>query len=174
MSAPTSFRLRGASHKVALTAHVLSSVGWFGVAVLVAFCGVAASVTGDPSLPVAFYRTMQTALWISIPAGIVAVITGVVLSLGTKWGIVRHWWVVAKIVIAIAVIVTDSTIIASAASTAASTGAASSPLRDGTIAHCIVLAGATALSVFKPKGRTPYGRRLVTETPAARNMVESR
>ena len=166
------FRLRKTAHKVALTAHVLSSVGWFGVAVVVVFCGITATVTSDPTLPVALYRAMHASLWLSTPTGVVAVGTGVVLSLGTVWGLVRHRWVVAKIGISAAVIVTDALVISSATASAASTGIASSPLRDGTIAHCIVLAVATGLSIFKPKGRTPHGRRSRPETPTSR-IVES-
>ena len=171
-TAPRGFRLRKTAHKVALTADVLGSVGWFGVAVVVAFCGITATVTTDPALPVALYRAMHASLWLSIPMGVVAVGTGVVLSLGTAWGLVRHWWVVAKIGIAAAVIVTDALVISSATANAVSTGTASSPLRDGTVAHCVVLAVATGLSVFKPKGRTPRGRRSLAETPDGR-IVES-
>jgi hypothetical protein len=167
-TAAQGFRLRKTAHKVALTAHVLGSVGWFGVALVVAFCGITAVVTTDPTLPVALYRAMHASLWLSIPIGAVAVCTGVVLSLGTAWGLARHWWVVAKIGISVAVIVTDALVISSATARAASTGTASSPLRDGTIAHCIVLAVATGLSIFKPKGRTPHGRRSPADTPGGR------
>jgi hypothetical protein len=171
-TATRGFRLRKTAHKVALTAHVLGSVGWFGVAVVVAFCGVTATATTDPTLPVALYRAMHASLWLSIPMGAIAVGTGVVLSLGTTWGLVRHWWVVAKIGISAAVIVTDALVISSATASAATTGTASSPLRDGTIAHCIVLAVATGLSILKPKGRTPHGRRSLPDTPTGR-IVES-
>ena len=114
------------------------------------FCGITATVTTDPALPVALYRAMHVSLWLSIPMGVVAVGTGVALSLGTAWGLVRHWWVVAKIGIAAAVIVTDVSVISSATANAVSTGTASSPLRDGTVAHCVVLAVATGLSASKP------------------------
>jgi hypothetical protein len=54
------FRLRGRSYKLALTAHVLASVGWFGIAVAVAFGGIAAAVTDDPTLAQALFRAMET------------------------------------------------------------------------------------------------------------------
>jgi hypothetical protein len=41
----------------------------------------------------------------------------------------------------------------------APTGSASRPPIDGTVAHCVVLALATVLSIWKPKGCTPFGRR---------------
>ena len=102
--AAAGFRLRGRAHRTALWAHILTSAAWFGVAVMVAFCGLAATVTDDAGLSHALYRTMETAPWLSIPVGLTAIVSGVVLSLGTRFGLVRHWWVVAKIVIAALVV----------------------------------------------------------------------
>jgi hypothetical protein len=151
-------RLRGTRHKVALTAHVLASVGWFGVAILVAFLLIAASTTGDPAYSVALYRSVQTAIWLTVPLGLVAAATGVVLGVGTTWGLVRHWWVVAKQFIAAAVVATDLVLVAPGVRDAID-GHLSRPLIDPAIAHCVVLAVATILSVWKPRGRTPLGRR---------------
>jgi hypothetical protein len=155
--ASSGFRLRGRAHKAALTAHVLSSVGWFGIAVTVAFAAITAGVTGDGELAHALYRTIEVAPLLSIPLGLVAVATGTLLGLGTKWGLVRHWWVVAKIAISAAVIVTDAFVVGSAARDVAAGGAANG-LYGPVIAHVVVLAAATVLSVFKPRGRTPFGR----------------
>jgi len=151
--------LRGTAHKVALTAHVLGSVGWFGAAVVVAFCGLTAAATEDPTLPTALYRTMETAVWITLPLGLVTVATGALLSLGTVWGFVRHWWIVAKIAITVAVLVTDPLVVAPAAREALDAGTAPTQLYGSTVAHCVMLAVATTLSVLKPRGRTPLGRR---------------
>ena len=155
---PTRDRLRGRAHKLALTAHILGGVGWFGGAVLVAFCVLGAASTSDRTLARALYRTVQTAPWLSVPLGLVAVATGVVLGVGTRWGLIRHWWVVAKIAIAFVVIVTDPLLIARGAHEALNTGSPPDWLFGPTIAHVVVLGVATALSVFKPRGRTPWGR----------------
>jgi hypothetical protein len=95
--------------------------------------------------------------------GFLAVATGVLLGIGTTWGLVRHWWVVAKIAIAVAVIATDAVIVGRAAHDAAA-GESGAPLTGPTVAHVVVLAVATVLSVFKPRGRTPRGRRLLTRS----------
>jgi len=153
------FRLRGRAHKAVLTAHVLASVGWFGIAVLVAFCAITASSAGDPDYADALYRVVETAPWLSIPVGLLAVATGVLLSLGTIYGFVRYWWVVTKIVIAVAVIVTDPLVLAAAARDALA-GNADGVIQPA-IAHCVMLAIATVLSVFKPFGRTPWGKRVL-------------
>lgn len=150
------FRLRGKTYKAALTLHILTSVGWFGVAVAVAFGGLAAASTSDAALARALYRFMELAPWLSIPVGVAAFASGVLVSLGTVWGLFRHWWVVAKIAIAIAVIVTDAFVVRSVAHDALVTGTPESALYGSTIAHVAVLAIATVLSVFKPKARTPW------------------
>jgi len=157
-STPAGFRLRGRAHKVALTAHILTAVGWFGIAVVVAFCGLAAAASDDRVLASALYRTMETAPWLSIPVRLAAVATGVLLGLGTSFGLVRHWWVVVKIVIAAAVIVTDAVLVGHVAHDAVA-GRVGPPLYGSTVAHVVVLGVATVLSVFKPRGRTPWGRR---------------
>ncbi len=153
------FRLRRRGHKIALTAHILAAVGWFGIAIAVAFCAIAAAVTTDQALSGALYRTLETLPWLSIPIGLTAVGTGSLLGLGTTYGLIRYWWVVAKIVVAVAVIVTDALIVVAVAHDAAFTGQAQPPLYGSTIAHVVALAAATVLSVFKPWGRTPRALR---------------
>ncbi|HEY3722204.1 MAG TPA: hypothetical protein VGN59_02470 [Acidimicrobiia bacterium] len=155
---PRGFRLRGRAHKLVLTAHILGSVGWFGIAVFVLFAFVVSEATGDRALATGMLRTIETIPWLSIPVGAAAVATGVVLSLGTKWGLVRHWWVVAKILIAIVVIVTDALVISAAAHDHLVHATAPGDLYGPTIAHTVVLGAATLLSVLKPRGRTPWGR----------------
>jgi hypothetical protein len=146
---------------VALTAHILAAVGWFGVALVVAFCGIAASATSDPTLAPALYRTMETSLWLSIPIGLTAVATGTILGLGTVFGLIRHWWVLAKLAIAVAIVVTDAVLVGRVAHDAVISGAAPPALYGSTIAHTLLLAVAAVLSVFKPWGRTAWGRRVL-------------
>ena len=141
---------------MALTAHILTSVGWFGIAVVVGFCGIAVAVTDDPTLPPALLRVIETAPWISVPVGLVAIATGTLLGLGTVFGLARHWWVIAKMCIAVAVIVTDAVLVGRIAHEAVATGIVERALYGSTIAHVVVLAIATVLSVFKPGGRTPW------------------
>jgi hypothetical protein len=155
------YLLRGKARKVALTAHILAAVGWFGVALVVAFCGIAASATSDPTLSPALYRTMETSLWLSIPIGLTAVATGTLLGLGTVFGLIRHWWVLAKLAIAVAIVVTDAVLVGRVAHDAVISGAAPPALYGSTIAHTLLLAIAAVLSVFKPWGRTAWGRRVL-------------
>jgi len=152
-------RLSRRARNVALTGHILAAAGWFGVAVLVAAAAITAGTTHDPAFARALYHAIGDSLWVSVPMGLTALATGVLLGVGTKWGLLRHWWVVAKLGINLAVVATDLIIVRAVANDALASGAGSRPLYDGPIAHCTVLAIATVLSVFKPGGRTPVTRR---------------
>lgn len=154
----TRFRLRGRGHKLALTAHVLWSGGWFGVAVAVTVSAVAAAFV-DPSLSRALYRLVAASPWVTIILGLGSILTGVILGLGTRFGLVRYWWVVAKIGIAVAVVVTDARVVREIAQEALASGLVQRPLFGPTIAHVVMLGVATVLSVYKPRARTPWGRR---------------
>lgn len=148
------YRLGRRAHRALLVAHVLSAVGWFGLAVTVAFVAVA----GGRAQDVAYSEVIGSTLWLSIPLGLTAALTGVALSVTTRWGLVRHWWVVAKEAITIAVIATDVLVVWPEMDRAVDTGTPGS-IPGPVYAHGVVLAIATALSVVKPKARTPLAPR---------------
>jgi hypothetical protein len=150
-SRPRRRRLGKRGHQALLVSHVLTSVGWFGVAITVAFCGIVGQSRGD----VAFYEVIDATLALSIPLGLGAVVTGAALSLTTRWGLARHWWVVAKELGAVAVIATDVLVVGPTMQRAIDSGAAGE-IPGPVYAHCVVLALATILSVVKPKARTPW------------------
>jgi hypothetical protein len=141
-----------------LAAHVLTSVGWFGVAVTVLFCTVVGMSTGDAALAPATTEVARTTLWLSVPLGLVSAATGITLSLTTRWGLVRYWWLVAKDVITPLMIVTDVLVVAPLLRDAVEAG---TPNEDPfpLVAHVVFLGVATAVSVLKPRAKTARGRR---------------
>jgi hypothetical protein len=141
-------RLGGRAHKAVLAAHVLTSVGWFGLAATVAFIGVAGGSADD----IAYTEVMRSTLSLSIPLGLAAAATGIVLSLTTRWGLARYWWVVIKEAITLAAIVTDVLVVGPELTTAIDAGRPGE-LPGPVVAHVVVLAIATVLSVVKPKAR---------------------
>ena len=161
-------RLGRKPRQAVLTAHILTAAGWFGITVVVAAGVVAASATGDVAFAWALRRAVGAAFWVSVPMGLLALATGVALGVGTTWGVLQHWWVVAKLAINVAVMVTDVAVVAPAAHQAVVTATTPSQLYGSTIAHCVVLAVAALLSVYKPRGRTPLGRRRATERAGLR------
>lgn len=161
-------RLSARTRRLALTAHILTSVGWLGIVVAMLVLGIAAASTADAGIARAGYDLMELfGRRIFPPAALGAAASGVVLSLGTKWGLVRHRWVVTKLVLTIGVIVTGTQLTgrlleqATSASTTdvALPGGVARGLIVGSMMHLLMLAAATAISVYKPWGRTRRGRR---------------
>jgi hypothetical protein len=145
------------ARRALLVVHVLSSVAWLGIAVFVLFMLVMARSTGDADYARALYRTVETSIWLSVPMGAVSGLTGLVLGLGTPWGVATHWWVVLKEIAFIPLVVTDFLVVAPGAHDLAHGGSGS--LLEPAIGHCVLLTLATVVSIVKPFGRTPRGRR---------------
>jgi len=89
--------------KLWLTVHVSVSVGWLGAVAAFLALAVAALRSGDPDLVRGAYLAMDvTGWWVLVPLSIACLLTGVVQSLGTHWGLLRHYWVLATLVINVA------------------------------------------------------------------------
>ncbi|UXY25308.1 hypothetical protein [Streptomyces sp. HUAS TT20] len=87
-----------ALRRLALTAHVTSSVGWLGsVAAFLVLAVV--GLTGEDAQRVrGAYLAMEVTGWyVIVPLAFAALLTGLVQSLGTTWGLFRHYWVLAKL-----------------------------------------------------------------------------
>jgi hypothetical protein len=91
--------------KFGLTAHVTSSVGWLGA--VAAFLALAvAGLAGDAQMVRAAYLAMDLlARFVIVPLALASLLTGVVQSLGTPWGVLRHYWVVFKLLLTIVAVV---------------------------------------------------------------------
>jgi hypothetical protein len=85
--------------KFALTAHVASSVGWLGAVVAYLALGVSAATGREAQTVRAAWIAMEVIGWFAIaPLAIAALLTGLVVSLGTPWGLFRHYWVLITLV----------------------------------------------------------------------------
>ena len=86
--------------KTALTAHVVASVGWLGAVAVFLALSVVGLVSSDPEVVRSVYISMETAGWyVLIPLSVASLVTGLIQSLGTRWGLFRHYWVITKLVI---------------------------------------------------------------------------
>ncbi len=157
--------------KLTLTAHIVLSVGWLGSVAAYLALAIAGLNTNDPQLAQGIYPSMELiARYVIVPFSIATVGVGLLESLGTPWGLFRQWWVLAKFAlatIATAVLLKHVQVISEMASTARSTMLTSGDFRDVRIqlvVHAVggllVLLSATALSVYKPWGLTPFGKRV--------------
>jgi hypothetical protein len=157
--------------KLALTAHVTSSVGWLGAVAVFLALAVAGLTSQDAQIVRAAYLTMDWAGWfVLVPLAVASLLTGLVQSLVTHWGLFRHYWVLAKLLInlfATIVLLLYMQTLGSLAGLAADTtlsrddlGVLRSPspvLHAG--AALLLLLVATGLAVYKPRGMTRFGRK---------------
>jgi hypothetical protein len=156
--------------KLALTAHITSSVGWLGA--VACFLGLAvAGLTSRNAQTVrgAYVAMALTGWYVIVPFSLASLLTGLVQALGTTWGLVRHHWVLMKL--AINVVATSLLLVhmgptTQLAGVATERTLAGGDLRDLRIqlvvdaaAALLALLVATGLSVYKPRGLTRYGRR---------------
>jgi hypothetical protein len=156
-----------AVRRLALTAHVVASVGWLGA--VIAFLGLAVvGLTSDESEAVrGAYLVMEPAAWyVLLPLALASLLTGLVQSLGTTWGLFRHYWVVFKLLINLVstiVLLLYMETFAFMARVAADPRADLadvrnwSPLLHAALAFALLLV-ATTLAVYKPRGMTRFGR----------------
>jgi len=78
--------------KFALTAHVTSSVGWFGAVAGFLALAITGLVGHDAHRVQAAYVAMELISWLVIvPLSLASLVTGFVQALGTPWGLLRHY-----------------------------------------------------------------------------------
>lgn len=155
--------------KFALAAHLIASVGWIGaVAAYIALDVVAATNQDAQTLRAAYLAMELIARYVIVPLAIASLLTGIVMSLGTRWGLFRHYWVLISLVltiIATVVLLMETRTISSFADRAADPATSSDELHalGNTLVHSIggtvVLLVILVLNVYKPRGVTPYGWR---------------
>lgn len=81
-----------ALRRFTFTTHVMASVGWIG-AVLVFLALAAIGLTSQDERTVrGAYLVMAPAAWlVLVPLAHAALVSGIALSLGTPWGLIRHY-----------------------------------------------------------------------------------
>jgi hypothetical protein len=160
--------------KLALTAHVVCSVGWLGAVICFLALAIAGLTSHDAQLVRSAYLAMNvSASFVIVPLAFASLLTGIIQSLGTPWGLVRHYWVLTKLVLTVVatiVLLLKMPLIRRSAGIAAETVVAGADVQHARIelvAHAggglLVLLVAATLSVFKPWGKTRYGRRTQNE-----------
>lgn len=159
------------ARRAALTVHVVTSVGWLGAVTAFLALAIAALASDEPATVRALYVAMDVlGVSLLVPLSLASFVSGLVQSLGTSWGLFRHWWVIAKLaisVVATAVLLLYTPTLRLLADAAASPSLTddqawlpnTSPVLHSTGA-VVVLLLAAALSVYKPKGLTRHGWRI--------------
>ncbi|MGH3695763.1 MAG: DUF2269 domain-containing protein [Pseudonocardiaceae bacterium] len=156
--------------KLALTAHVTTTLGWLGAVVVFLALAVVGLTSQDAQTVRGAYLVMEPAAWyVLVPSAFASLLTGLIQSLGTAWGLFRHYWVLFKLLITVVATIvlliymeTFSMMARMAADptlpTADIRALGTSPRFHAILAGLLLLV-ATALAVYKPKGMTRYGQR---------------
>jgi hypothetical protein len=154
--------------RFALTTHVTCSVGWLGAVVVFLALAVIGLASPRPQTVRGVYLVMEPAAWsVLVPLAFASLLSGLVQSLGTSWGLARHYWVLAKLLINVVttvVLLLYLPTFAAMAAVAAEPGADLAAVRNPSpVIHAgaatVLLLLAAALSVYKPRGLTRYGWR---------------
>lgn len=156
--------------KFVLTAHITSSVGLLGAIAGFLVLAVAGLTSESDQMVRAVYPAMWLIAWVVIlPLAFASLMIGILQSLGTPWGIFRHWWVLVKLlltVFATIVLVLQMEAISYVAGVAAETTFSSDNLRAARMSLAVHASGGLlvllvpmVLSVYKPRGMTRYGAR---------------
>ena len=171
--------------RLTFATHITSSVGWIGAVLVFLALAVIAMTSRDERTVRGAYLLMAPAAWfVLVPLAHASLLTGIALSLGTAWGLFRHYWVVLKLLLtAFATVI----LLVYMETFRQMAGIAADPIVDldvvrnaSPIVHSvlalILLIAATVLAIDKPFGMTPYGTRthLPSREPVSLAALSSR
>jgi hypothetical protein len=177
--------LAPSARKLVLAIHLTTSVGWLGAVIAYIPLDLTVAVSNDAGTVRGAWTAMGLiATAVLVPLAVASLVTGLIISLGTRWGLVRHWWVVVSLVltsVAVVVLLNESRVISASVAMATATTTsvehllAIPPTLPHSIGGLVLLLIVQWLNVFKPQGLTPYGwRRQQEERERLQQRVLSR
>ncbi|MFI1394518.1 DUF2269 domain-containing protein [Streptomyces sp. NPDC020681] len=161
--------LKRPARRAILVVHVSAAAGWLGLTLgLLALALTAATTDSGPMIEAAVRSMKIFTDWLVIPIAVLTLVSGLVLSLGTKWGLARHRWVYTKFWLTLITITASLFALRPGVKEAVETVSSGSPLASpldlamGPIVSLSAYLFMTAISVLKPWGLTRRGRRMRT------------
>lgn len=159
--------MRPALRKLTFASHLTVAVGWIGAVVAYLALGVAAVTSTDAQTVRGAWVAMELTGWyVIVPLAVTSLVTGIVMALGTRWGLFRHYWVVfslALTAIAVVVLILHMPTVSSLADIARDADDQRLASLGGDLTHpaigLVVLLVVQVLNIYKPRGLTAYGRR---------------
>ena len=159
--------------KFILFAHVTTSVGLLGAVASFLLLSIFGIVSSNVQLVQASYvLLMPLTAYLILPLVVASLLIGIISSLGTPWGLVRYYWVVAKLLltsVTLIVLLLQMNAIAELSTIAATRTVTDADM--GLRLRMIIHAGGGSgvlllimiLSLWRPKGVTPFGQRQSTQ-----------
>jgi hypothetical protein len=161
--------------KLALSAHLTFSVGWIGTVIAYLALGVTAANSEDVDQVRGAWMAMELVGWyVIVPLAIASVLTGLVMALGTKWGLFLHYWVLISFVLTVfatVILLLHMPTVSSMAEKVQEAEGARLEAIGGDLSHpgigLVILLVVQVLNLYKPPGLTPYGWRKQQDRRAA-------
>ena len=161
-------RLTRGRHRVLVTLHVALSVGWLGASMVMLTLSIAARVSQpDTHASSAYWAMRLLADVLLIPLSLSVILIGVLVAATTPWGLLRYRWVLVKLIatcvavllslLALPAITQIAYQDATRHAVAAARDAGTRLIIAGSVSVALYLS-LTAISIFKPWGRTARGR----------------
>jgi hypothetical protein len=157
-------RLSARARKLTLLVHIAAAGAWLGLDLVLGILIVTGLTSGDPTAAAASALSLAAfATWPLVAVGAVTLASGVLLGLGTKYGLVRYWWVLVKLVVNIVLVTLVVVLLWPGIASAAEAGRTA--IADDTalavrwnmvfppIVSSTAVIVAMTLAVFKPWGR---------------------
>lgn len=154
-------------NRAMLTTHITVSVGWFGAVVVFLVLAITGIASANMQLARSSYLAMELSGWfVIVPFCIASLVTGVIQAVGTKWGLLKHYWIVLKLALTlfatIALLLHMKPIgdLSLAASSSVNFSNALPNLKLQIVANAgaafLLLLAIITISVFKPWGKTKW------------------
>jgi hypothetical protein len=153
--------------KLVLSVHLTLSVGWIGAVIVYLVLGVTAVRSDDVDTIRSAWTAMDVAGWYAIvPLALGSLVTGLVMALGTKWGLFRYYWVSISFfltVFCVVVLVLHMPDVTASADLAQQSEGAALEALGGDLGHpgigLGILLVIQVLNIYKPPGLTRHGWR---------------
>ncbi|MGW1373309.1 DUF2269 domain-containing protein [Streptomyces sp. NPDC002446] len=161
------------ARRALLVLHVAVSVSWLGLTLGLLTLGITGYSAGSPDMAAVAYRAMKIfGDWLLLPIALGSLVSGLVLSLGTRWGLARHRWVFIKFWLTVVTVLLSVFSLRPGINRLAAEAAAGTATPDINLVVAPSVATATylfitAISVLKPWGLTRHGRRLRAASQSA-------
>jgi hypothetical protein len=163
VGSPARWRMRPRTRKAVLVAHIVAAGAWIGLDVMLGVLVFTPMLTSDVAVAALCYQVLPLLLWPILLSGLMCLVTGIVLGVGTHHGLVRYWWVLVKLVLNVVLTLLVLVLLRPGLDEAAESGrqlAAGGPagadlsnLIFPPIVSGASLVVATMLAVYKPWGR---------------------
>ena len=176
--------MRPIVRKIVLIIHVTCSVAWIGaVLAFLALVLIAMNSAATANLLASWIAMRLIGWYVIVPLALASLLTGIIMALGTKWGLFRHYWVLISLVLTILatlVLLENMQTVNVFGLMAETEGTELMRLRAALNSELLhsglglaVLLVIQWLNMVKPRGLTPYGWRKQQEERKLQRVVES-